>query len=157
MMTRLRAGIRQLVPMVVGAVVLQLVCSIRAPARADSSPDELLRQIDALTVVELDQLVTALEQRYGVSASATDVRVTTAAPAAPEKTTFDLWLVSAGPDKLATQRQLSSVFTMVPREASQLVDQAPVVVKQGLDKAGAETLRFNLECARRTGAVMEVR
>lgn len=113
-------------------------------------------EIKALTVLELNELVKAIEEEFGVSAAA-PVMVAGAAAAAPaeeEKTEFDVILTSAGASKMGVIKLVKDVTGLGLKDAKALVDGAPKTVKEGISKADAEDLKKKLEEA---GASVEIK
>ena len=117
----------------------------------------IIEELKGLTVLELSELVHAVEDEFGVSAAAA---VAVAAPAAAgaaaaeEKTDFDVVLKSAGANKLAVVKKVKELCGLGLKEAKDLVDGAPGVVKEALPKAEAEGLKKELEEA---GAEVELK
>lgn len=113
------------------------------------SKDELIEAIESMTVLELSELVSALEEKFGVSASA-PVAVA-AAPgaadgaAAEEKTDFDVILESAGDKKIQVIKAVREATGLGLKEAKALVESAPVAVKEGLPKDEADALKAKIE------------
>ncbi len=118
----------------------------------------LIEEVKALTVLELSELVKALEEEFGVSAAApAAVAVaapTAAAPAAEEKTEFDVVLKSAGANKINVIKVVKEVTGLGLKEAKALVDEAPKTVKEGASKDDAEALKAKLTEA---GAEVELK
>ena len=117
---------------------------------------KFIDDIKALTVLELNELVKAIEEEFGVSAAA-PVMVAGAAAAAPaeeEKTEFDVILTSAGASKMGVIKLVKEVTGLGLKEAKALVDEAPKTVKEGISKADAEELKKKLEEA---GASVEIK
>ena len=118
----------------------------------------LIEEVKALTVLELSELVKALEEEFGVSAAA-PVAVAVAAPAAAapaaeEKTEFDVILKSAGANKINVIKVVKEATGLGLKEAKALVDEAPKAVKEGISKDDAEALKTKLTEA---GAEVEVK
>ena len=116
---------------------------------------KFIDDIKALTVLELNELVKAIEEEFGVSAAA-PVMVAGAAAAAPaeeEKTEFDVILTSAGASKMGVIKLVKDVTGLGLKDAKALVDEAPKTVKEGISKADAEELKKKLEEA---GASVEI-
>ena len=108
---------------------------------------EFIEAIKGLTVLELNDLVKACEEEFGVSAAA-GVVVAAAGPAAAEeeeKTEFNVELTEAGPNKVKVIKVVREVTGLGLKEAKDLVDAAPKVVKEGANKAEAEDLKTKLE------------
>ena len=108
---------------------------------------EMIEAIKELSVLELNELVKACEEEFGVSAAA-GVVVAAAADggaAAEEKDEFDVELVSAGASKVKVIKVVREVTGLGLKEAKELVDGAPKVIKEGISKAEAEELKAKLE------------
>lgn len=108
---------------------------------------EFIEAIKGLTVLELNELVKACEEEFGVSAAA-GVVVAAAGPAAAaeeEKTEFNVELTEAGANKVKVIKVVREVTGLGLKEAKDLVDAAPKVVKEGVSKAEAEDLKAKLE------------
>ena len=107
----------------------------------------ILEEIKSLTILELNDLVKAVEEEFGVSAAAPVGVVAAAgaaAPAAEEKTEFDVVLTSAGASKLNVIKVVREITGLGLKEAKELVESAPKAVKEGLSKADAEALQKQL-------------
>ncbi len=124
--------------------------------------EEIIKAIEEMTVLELSELVKALEERFGVSAAA-PVAMMAAAPAAAgapaaaeeeEKTEFDVILKAAGPNKINAIKVVREVTSLGLKEAKDLVDGAPKPVKEGVSKEEAEQIKKKLEEA---GAEVEIK
>jgi large subunit ribosomal protein L7/L12 len=121
---------------------------------------DIIDQIDKLTVLELHELVTTLEDKYGVSAAAPVAMVAAAAGAAPAaaaeaKTEFDVTLVSAGEKKINVIKAVREVVSGLGlKEAKDLVEGAPKPVKTGVTKEEAAAIKAKLE---EQGATVEVK
>ena len=119
--------------------------------------EQIMEAIESMTVLELSELVKALEEKFGVSASA-PVAVAAAAPAAAaaaeEKTEFDVILASAGASKINVIKVVREVTGLGLKEAKELVDGAPKAVKEKISKADADAMKAKLEEA---GATVEVK
>ena len=117
----------------------------------------ILETLDTLTVIELSELVSAVEERYGVSAAAA---VAVAAPAeggaaaAEEQTEFDVILTSAGAAKINVIKAVREITGLGLKEAKELVDGAPKAVKEKVSADDAEAAKAKLEEA---GATVEVK
>jgi len=121
--------------------------------------EEFIKQIDVLTVLELNNLVKALEEHYGVSAAAAAVAAPSgggAAAAAPveEKTEFDVILKAAGDKKINVIKAVREVTSLGLKEAKDLVESAPATIKEGVSKDEAETVKKRFEEA---GATIEIK
>ena len=109
---------------------------------------EMIEAIKELSVLELNELVKACEEEFGVSAAAGVVVAAAAgdgAGAAEEKDEFDVELVSAGASKVKVIKVVREVTGLGLKEAKELVDGAPKVIKEGISKAEAEELKAKLE------------
>ena len=119
--------------------------------------EEIMQAIEEMTVLELSELVKAMEEKFGVSAAAS-VAVAAApaagAAAAEEKTEFDVILASAGDKKINVIKVVREVTGLGLKEAKALVDGAPAPVKEGASKEDAEALKAKLEEA---GATVELK
>ena len=123
--------------------------------------EEIIQAIENMTVLQLSQLVKALEERFGVSAAA-PVAVAAApgaagaAPAeeAEEKTAFDVVLTEIGPNKIQVIKAVRELTSLGLKEAKDLVESAPKPVKEGVNKEEAEAAKAKLEEA---GAKAEVK
>ena len=107
--------------------------------------EELLEKIDALTVAELAELVKAIEEKYGVSAVAAAAPAAGAVAAAEEKTSFNVVLKEAGANKIQVIKVVRDATGLGLKEAKELVDGAPKVIKEGASKAEAEDIKTKLE------------
>ena len=116
----------------------------------------MIEEIKALTVLELSDLVKAIEEEFGVSAAA-PVAVAAAgaaAPAAEEKTEFDVVLAEAGANKIQVIKAVRELTGLGLKEAKELVEGAPKNVKEGVSKEDAEAAKEKLEAA---GAKVELK
>jgi len=112
--------------------------------------DQLIQEIESMTVLELASLVKALEERFGVSAAAVSVGGGAAAPAAAaeEQTEFNVELLEAGANKLNVIKAVREIVAGLGlKEAKDLVDGAPKVVKEGATKEEAAKIKEKLEAA----------
>ena len=118
--------------------------------------EKLIEEIDALTVVELNDLVKAIEEKYGVSAVAAAAPAAGAAAGAAEeeKTSFDVVLASAGDQKIKVIKVVRDATGLGLKEAKELVDGAPKTVKEGVSKEEAEDLKAKFA---EVGAVVELK
>ena len=118
--------------------------------------EKLIEEIDSLTVVELADLVKAIEEKYGVSAVAAAAPAAGAAggEAAEEKTSFDVVLTEAGEQKIKVIKVVRDATGLGLKEAKELVDGAPKTVKEGASKEEAEELKAKFTEA---GAVVELK
>ena len=124
---------------------------------ANEKITSILETLDTLTVIELSELVSAVEERYGVSDAAA---VAVAAPAeggaaaAEEQTEFDVILTSAGAAKINVIKAVREITGLGLKEAKELVDGAPKAVKEKVSADDAEAAKAKLEEA---GATVEVK
>ena len=116
----------------------------------------MIEEVKGLTVLELAELVHALEDEFGVSAAAAAAAPAAgaAAPVAEEKTEFDVELKSVGANKIAVIKVVREATGLGLKEAKELVDNAPKNVKEGISKDDAEALAAKLKEA---GAEVEVK
>ena len=115
----------------------------------------MIEEIKGLTVLELSELVHALEEEFGVSAAAMAAPAAgAAAPAAEEKTEFDVVLADAGASKMGVIKLVKEITGLGLKEAKALVDEAPKTIKEGASKADAEEIKKQLEEA---GAKVELK
>ncbi len=124
---------------------------------ATLTKDELIASIEQMSVLELNELVKALETKFGVSASAPVAAAAAAgagAAAAEEKTSFDVILKSAGGNKISVIKVVREVTGLGLKEAKDLVDGAPKPVKTGISKAEADQM---LAKFKDSGAELEVK
>ena len=115
---------------------------------AKLTTEEFIAAIKELSVLELNELVKACEEEFGVSAAAGVVVAAAGAEggaAAEEKDEFDVELVSAGASKVKVIKVVREVTGLGLKEAKELVDGAPKVVKEGASKAEAEEIKAKLE------------
>ena len=118
--------------------------------------EKLIEEIDSLTVVELADLVKAIEEKYGVSAvaAAAPAAGAVAGAAAEEKTSFDVVLAEAGDQKIKVIKVVRDATGLGLKEAKDLVDGAPKTVKEGASKEEAEDLKAKFA---EVGAVVELK
>ena len=111
--------------------------------------DAFLTALDGMTVLELNDLVKAIEEKFGVSAAAMAAPAAGGAAAggaaAEEKTDFNLVLAEAGANKVGVIKAVREITGLGLKEAKDLVDGAPKVVKEGMPKADAEAAKKKLE------------
>ncbi|QEK11158.1 50S ribosomal protein L7/L12 [Crassaminicella thermophila] len=117
--------------------------------------EQIIEAIKGMTVLELNELVKACEEEFGVSAAA-PVAVAGAAGAAPaaEKTEFDVVLASAGSQKIKVIKAVREITGLGLKEAKEVVDGAPKTLKEGVSKEEAEEMKAKLE---EVGATVEVK
>jgi len=118
----------------------------------------MIEEVKSLTVLELNELVKALEEEFGVSAAASVVvaggPAADVAPAAEEKTEFDVILTAAGDSKMNVIKAVKELTGLGLKESKEIVDGAPKAVKEGVSKADAEEMKAKLEAA---GASVELK
>ena len=121
--------------------------------------EEILDAIASMTVLEVSELITMMEEKFGVSAAAAAVAVAApaaggAAAAAEEKTEFDVVLADVGSNKIAVIKAVRELTGLGLKEAKDVVEGAPKAVKEALPKADAEEAKKKLEAA---GAKVELK
>ena len=120
--------------------------------------EEILETIAAMSVLEVSELVKAMEEKFGVSAAApvavAAAPVAGAADAAEEKTEFDVVLKAAGAEKIKVIKVVREITGLGLKEAKDLVDGAPNAVKEGISKEEAEKIEASLK---EVGADVEVK
>lgn len=122
--------------------------------------EEILQAIEEMSVKELAELVAAIEERFGVSAQAAVPVAVAAAPqagaaeAAEEKSTVDVVLTNAGQQKIQVIKVVKEITGKGLKEAKELVDKLPAVIKKDAEPAEAEELKKKLEAA---GATVELK
>ena len=117
----------------------------------------MIEEIKALTVLELSDLVKAIEEEFGVSAAAPVAVVAGAAPAAAaaeEQTEFDVILTDAGAGKINVIKVVREITGLGLKEAKELVDNAPKALKEGVSKEEADSIKEKIEAA---GAKVELK
>ena len=116
--------------------------------------EQILEAIENMKVLELNELVKAAEEKFGVSASAPVMMAGAATAAAEEKTEFDVILAEAGSSKVGVIKVVREITGLGLKEAKDLVDGAPKPVKEGATKEEADQIKEKLEAA---GAKVEVK
>jgi len=118
--------------------------------------EQIIEAIKGMSILEIKELVEACEAEFGVSASAPVVAVAAGAGAAAveEQSEFDVMLANAGAKKIGVIKVVREITGLGLKEAKGLVDEAPSVVKEGVDKAEAEAIKAKLEEA---GASVELK
>ncbi|MFA6216144.1 MAG: 50S ribosomal protein L7/L12 [Candidatus Omnitrophota bacterium] len=123
--------------------------------------DEMIKSIESMTVLELSDLVKALEEKFGVqanmpmmSAPMAGGAAAAAAPVVEEKTAFSVVLANAGSNRIAVIKEVRAITNLGLKEAKDLVDAAPKSVKDGVAKEEAEDMKKKLEAA---GATVELK
>ncbi len=120
--------------------------------------DQILDAVASMSVLDLSELIKAMEEKFGVSAAAAAVAVAApaagGAPAAEAKTEFNVILVAAGEKKVEVIKAVRAVTSLGLKEAKDLVESAPATVKEGANKEEAEKMKKELEAA---GAKVELK
>ncbi len=122
--------------------------------------EQFIQQIDQMSVLDLNSLVKALEEHYGVSAAAATVAVAApgaggaAAAVVEEQTEFEVVLTETGPNKINVIKAVREVTSLGLKEAKDLVEGAPQKIKEGVSKAEAETIKKKFEDA---GAKVQIK
>ncbi|RHX68800.1 50S ribosomal protein L7/L12 [Lacticaseibacillus paracasei] len=117
--------------------------------------DQIIEAVAAMSVMDVVELISAMEEKFGVSAAAAvAVADGPAADAAEEKTEFDVILKAAGANKVAVIKAVRGATGLGLKEAKDLVESAPAALKEGVSKDDAEALKKSLEEA---GAEVEVK
>jgi large subunit ribosomal protein L7/L12 len=107
--------------------------------------EQIIEAVEKMTVLELNTLVKAIEEKWGVSATAVAVAAPGAGAGAEEKDDFTVELTSAGDQKVAVIKVVKEALALGLKEAKDLVDAAPSVLKDGMKKAEAEDLKKKVE------------
>lgn len=112
-----------------------------------SKINEIISSIEGLTVLELNDLVKAIEEKFGVSASAPVMVAGAAAPveAAEEKTEFNVELTDSGSEKIKAIKAVRELTGLGLKEAKEMVEGAPKLIKEAVSKAEAEQIKAKLE------------
>ncbi|MFA5004535.1 MAG: 50S ribosomal protein L7/L12 [Candidatus Omnitrophota bacterium] len=125
---------------------------------ATAKMEEMIKSIEGMSVLELADLVKALEEKFGVSANAAMVAAPAAAgapaAAAEEKSVFSVVLANAGANKIAVIKEVRTITNLGLKEAKDLVDAAPKAIKEGATKDEAAEIKKKLEAA---GATVELK
>lgn len=121
--------------------------------------EEMIKEIETMTVLELSDLVKAIEEKFGVTAAAPVMAAAAGAPGAAaavveEKTVFTVVLTNAGANKINVIKEVRAITSLGLKEAKDLVDGAPKPVKESVPKAEADELKKKLEAA---GATVELK
>ncbi|MCS3434534.1 50S ribosomal protein L7/L12 [Klebsiella sp. BIGb0407] len=116
--------------------------------------DQILEAVAAMSVMDVVELVSAMEEKFGVSAAAAVAVAAGPAEAAEEKTEFDVVLKGIGANKVAVIKAVRAATGLGLKEAKDLVESAPAALKEGISKDDAESLKKALEEA---GAEVEVK
>lgn len=115
--------------------------------------DQIIEAVASMSVMEVVELITAMEEKFGVSAAAV-AAAPAAAEAVEEKTEFDVILTAAGANKVAVIKAVRGATSLGLKEAKDLVEAAPTPVKEAISKEEAEALKKELEAA---GASVEIK
>ena len=117
--------------------------------------DQIIEAVASMSVMDVVELITAMEEKFGVSAAAAAVAAgPAAAEAVEEQTEFNVILTAAGANKVAVIKAVRGATSLGLKEAKDLVEAAPTPVKEGVSKDEAEALKKELEAA---GASVEVK
>ena len=109
--------------------------------------EQIIESVEKMTVLELNALVKAIEEKWGVSAQAVAVAGPTAGGATEEKSEFDVELTSAGAQKIAVIKVVKEALALGLAEAKTLVESAPAMLKAGVKKEDAEAWKKKVEAA----------
>ncbi len=107
--------------------------------------NQIIEAVEKMTVLELNTLVKAIEEKWGVSATAVAAGPAVAAEAAEEKSSYNVKLVSGGEQKIAVIKVVKEALALGLKEAKDLVDAAPSMLKEGMKKEDAEALKKKVE------------
>ena len=121
---------------------------------ASEKTQKFIEDIKALSVLELAELVEAIQEEFGVTAAVAAAPTTGGAAAVEEKTEFDVILASFGDKKMGVIKAVKDVLGLGLKEAKEVVEGAPKALKEGVSKAEAEELKAKLEEA---GATIEIK
>ena len=116
--------------------------------------DQIIEAVSAMSVMDVVELISAMEEKFGVSAAAAVAVAAGPAEAAEEKTEFDVILKAAGANKVAVIKAVREITGLGLKEAKELVDNAPKTIKEKVEKADAEAAAKKLTDA---GATAEVK
>lgn len=116
--------------------------------------EEIISAIEGMSVLELNELVKACEEKFGVSAAAPIAAAGAAAAPVEEKTEFDVILTAIGDQKIKVIKAVREITGLGLKEAKDLVDAAPKAVKEGVSKEEAEQLKAKIE---EVGATVELK
>ena len=125
-----------------------------------TNKDDILKAIEEMSVMDLVDLISAIEEKFGVTAAAAVAAAPAAAggdgdaPAAEEKDAFDVVLAAAGDQKVQVIKAVREVTSLGLKEAKELVESAPKAIKEGVEKEEAESIKKTLE---ETGAEVEIK
>jgi large subunit ribosomal protein L7/L12 len=107
--------------------------------------DQIIEAVEKMTIIELNDLVKAIEEKWGVSATAVAAAPAAGAAAAEEKSEFDVELTAAGEQKIAVIKAVKEALGLGLAESKTMVESAPVMLKQGMKKEDAEALKKKVE------------
>jgi len=120
--------------------------------------EDFIKEVESMTVLELNELVEALKEKFGVSAVAvaggSGASGGDGSAAAEEKSTFDVILKESGPNKIAVIKEIKAITGLGLKESKDFADNPGKAIKEGLEKAAAEEMKKKLESA---GAVVELK
>ena len=116
--------------------------------------DQIIEAVSAMSVMDVVELISAMEEKFGVSAAAAVAVAAGPVEAAEGKTEFDVILIAAGANKVAVIKAVRGATGLGLKEAKDLVESAPAALKEGVSKDDAEALKKSLEEA---GAEVEVK
>jgi len=139
-------------------VIWPQIAKVKGGKMATAKLEDLIKSIETMSVLELSDLVKALEEKFGVSANmpvmAAPAAAAAAAPAAEEKSAFTVVLTNAGANKIAVIKEVRTITSLGLKEAKDLVDGAPKSIKEGVNKEEAAEMKKKLEAA---GATVELK
>jgi len=107
--------------------------------------EQIIEAVEKMTVLELNTLVKAIEEKWGVSAAAVAVAGPAAGPAAEEKSEFNVELTAIGEQKIAVIKVVKEALALGLKEAKDLVESAPAMLKEGVKKEQAEEWKKKIE------------
>nr|WP_321268773.1 50S ribosomal protein L7/L12 [uncultured Tolumonas sp.] len=116
--------------------------------------DQIIEAVAAMSVMDVVELITAMEEKFGVSAAAVAAGPAAAAEAVEEQTEFNVMLTAIGANKVAVIKAVRAATSLGLKEAKDLVEAAPTAVKEAISKEEAEALKKELEAA---GASVEIK
>lgn len=116
--------------------------------------DQIIEAVSAMSVMDVVELISAMEEKFGVSAAAAVAVAAGPVEAAEEKTEFDVVLANAGASKVGVIKAVREVTGLGLKEAKEVVDNAPKTLKEGVSKEEADQIKEKLEAA---GASVEVK
>jgi len=105
----------------------------------------IVTAVEKMSVMDLAELIKVLEEKFGVSAAAPVAAAAAAAPAAEEKTMFDVEITAAGDNKIGVIKAIRELTQLGLKEAKDMVDTAPKMLKEGVSKADADAMKKRLE------------